>query len=144
VIYLDSHALVKLVLNEKETPALRSHIEGRSDEMVTSELAITEVVRVVRRSCYDAHRNLTVDEQPLRDRIEKAGNLLDGVDQIVVDTDTFLRAGLFADDPHLGSLDASHLVCALEIGTALTEFVTYDKRLAHAAAQLGMPVTQPS
>jgi hypothetical protein len=35
-------------------------------------------------------------------------------------------------------------VCALELGVALTAFVTYDKRLAAAAAQLGLPVEQPT
>jgi hypothetical protein len=143
VIYLDSCALVKLVTTEAETEALRARLADQDTELVTSELALTEVIRVVRRSCYDAQRRLRVEEDVLRRRLTTAGDLLGEIDHVVVDTDTFLRAGMFADDPHLGSLDALHLVCALELGVALTAFVTYDKALANAAAQLGLPVEQP-
>jgi predicted nucleic acid-binding protein len=48
------------------------------------------------------------------------------------------------DDPHVGSLDAIHLACAQEIGTALDRFVTYDKTLARASAAAGLPLEQPS
>jgi uncharacterized protein len=144
VIYLDSCALVKLIVTEKETAALQRHLDGRHLEIVTSELALTELVRVVRRSCYDPQRELKVDPAILDERLAAAGDLLDRVDHIVIDTDTFLRAGMFADDPHLGSLDAIHLVCALEIGPELASFVTYDKALARAATQRGLPVEQPA
>ena len=143
MIYLDSCALVKLVLAEPETPALWARLVEHQTELVTSELALTEVVRVIRRSCYDAQRELRVDEEVMRTRLTAAGDLLGEIDHVVVDTDTFLRAGMFADDPHLGSLDALHLVCALELGVALTAFITYDKTLASAAAGLGLPVEQP-
>lgn len=144
MIYLDSCALVKLVIAEKETPALLEHLRGRELEIVTSELAITELVRVARRSCYDSQRELTVDLPVLEERLTVTGDLLDRVDHIVVDTDTFLRAGMFADDPHLGSLDAIHLVCALEVGPTLTSFITYDRALARAASDRGLPVEQPA
>ncbi|HEY0500972.1 MAG TPA: type II toxin-antitoxin system VapC family toxin [Kutzneria sp.] len=143
MIYLDSCALVKLVMAETETAALRARLDDHETELVTSELALTEVIRVVRRSCYDAQRRLRVEEDVLQRRLTTAGDLLGEIDHVVVDTDTFLRAGMFADDPHLGSLDALHLVCALELGVALTAFVTYDKALANAALQLGLPVEQP-
>ena len=143
MIYLDSCALVKLVLAEPETPALQARLAGHDTELVTSELALTEVIRVVRRSCYDAQRRLRVDKEILDRRLTTTGDLLGEIDHVVVDTDTFLRAGMFADDPHLGSLDALHLVCALELGVALAAFVTYDKTLANAATRLGMPVEQP-
>jgi predicted nucleic acid-binding protein len=142
VIYLDSCALVKLILTEKETKALQDYLDERPD-IVTSELAITEIVRVVRRSCYDSQRRLRFSQDVLNERLDAAAALLDRVDQIVVDTDTFLRAGMFADDPHLGSLDAIHLVCALEIGPQLTSFITYDRTLATAAQQRGLSVLQP-
>lgn len=143
MIYLDSCALVKLVLAEPETPALQAHLATAPTELVTSELALTEVIRVVRRSCYDPQRELRVDQDVLDQRLAAAGNLLDRVDQIVVDTDTFLRAAMFTDDPHLGSLDAIHLVCALELGTDLRAFITYDKTLARAATAKALSVEQP-
>jgi len=144
VIYLDSCALVKLVLNEAESSALERRLDGRWDNVTTSELALTEVIRVVRRSCYDAQRRLLVDQDVMDDRLSLATEILDRADHGLVDTDTFVRAGMFADDPHLGSLDAIHLVCALTVGTDLTSFITYDKTLARAATQLGLPVEQPA
>jgi predicted nucleic acid-binding protein len=143
VIYLDSCALVKLVLEEDESAALAEHLDQQWPEAVTSELAITEVIRVVRRSCYDAQRRLKVEPTTLDARMATASDILDRLDHVVVDTDTFVRAGMFADDPHLGSLDAIHLVCALTLGTELMSFITYDKILSRAAKQLGLPVAQP-
>jgi len=144
MIYLDSCALVKLVIAERETPALERRLTGRYNEIVTSELALTEVVRVVRRSCYDSQRQPRVDRTVLDQRVAAAGELLERVGHIIIDTDTLLRAGMFADDPHLGSLDAIHLVCALEVGPELAAFITYDKTLGNAVTAKGIPLEQPA
>lgn len=106
-------------------------------------VAVTELVRVVRRSCHDFQRHLRVDRIVLDERLTEAGELLDGINRVIVDTDTLLRAGMYGDDPPLGSLDAIHLVCAMEIGPELTSFITYDKALARAAGNHGFPVEQP-
>jgi predicted nucleic acid-binding protein len=144
VIYLDSCALVKLILTEKETEALTSFLADRRSEMVSSQLALTEVVRVVRRSCYDPQRCLVVDPVVRDERIATAARLLDRIDLVIVDRAVFTAAAAFDDDPHVGSLDAIHLVCAKEIGAALSSFVTYDKALARAAAAAGLPLEQPT
>ncbi len=144
MIYLDSCALMKLIIVEKETPALERHLNGRHTEIVTSELALTEVIRVIRRSCYDSQRRPRVDQEILARRLAAASDLLERVDHIIIDTDTLLRAGMFADDPHLGSLDVIHLVCALEIGPELVSFITYDRALAQAVTAKGIPLEQPS
>jgi hypothetical protein len=44
----------------------------------------------------------------------------------------------------LRSLDAIHLATAEELAPMLTWFVAYDKRLADAALQRGLPVTAPT
>lgn len=144
MIYLDSCALVKLVLSEKETPALTTFLSGRRTELVSSQLALTEVIRVVRRSCYNAQRHLAVDPTVRDQRLATAAALLDTLDLVVVDRSIFVAAAAFDDDPHVGSLDAIHLACAAQIGDALTGFVTYDKALARAASGAGLPVEQPS
>jgi predicted nucleic acid-binding protein len=43
----------------------------------------------------------------------------------------------------LRSLDAIHLASAEYLEQALTAFVTYDKRLAAAATERGLPVSAP-
>lgn len=144
MIYLDSCALVKLIIDEKETPALKRFLDGRRSEMVSCQLALTEVIRVVRRSCQDAQRRLTVDSEILATRLELASALLDRIDLVVVDRGIFIAAASFKDDPFVGSLDAIHLASAQTIGPALTAFVTYDRMLSRAAAGAGLPLEQPS
>jgi predicted nucleic acid-binding protein len=144
VIYLDSCALVKLVLAEKETPALEAFLAGRWSELLSCQLALTEVFRVVRRSCHDPQRRLVVDPVIRDERLATAARLLDRIDLLVVDRAVFTAAAVYDDDPHVGSLDAIHLICAREIGDALTDFVTYDKTLARAATAAGLPLAQPA
>jgi hypothetical protein len=47
------------------------------------------------------------------------------------------------DPPGLRSLDALHLVCALRLRDELDGMVTYDDRLAGAAALHGLAVAAP-
>lgn len=144
MIYLDSSALVKLIIPEKETQALQRRLDGNRAEIVTSNLASTELVRVVRRSCYDSQRQLKVDEATLDRRLTAVGDLLQDINRIPLNTDILLRAGMFPGDPHLGSLDAIHLLSARKVGPGLRSFITYDKTLAHAAKQEGLPLEQPA
>ena len=46
--------------------------------------------------------------------------------------------------PELRSLDAIHLASAEQLGADLRGFVTYDERLAAAAAGRGLRVIQPA
>lgn len=144
MIYLDSCALVKLVLAEKETPALMEFLADRRPEMVSSQLALTEVIRVVRRSCYDSQRRLSVGPAVRDQRLAAAASLLDRIDLVIVNRALLVAAAAFDDDPHVGSLDAIHLAAARELGDALGSFVTYDKTLTRAASTAGLPVEQPS
>jgi hypothetical protein len=135
--------LVKLIIAEKETDALARYLDGRWTELVSSELALTEVIRVVRLSCYNAQRQLVAGEAVLRERMTAATDLLERIDLVVVDTRTLLLAAAFDDDPHVGSLDAVHLVSARSIGPELDAFVTYDRTLGRAATRCGLPLLQP-
>jgi predicted nucleic acid-binding protein len=85
-----------------------------------------------------------VDPVVRDERLAAAARLLDRIDLLVVDRAVFTAAAVYDDDPHVGSLDAIHLVCAREVGDALTDFVTYDKTLARAATAAGLPLAQPA
>jgi predicted nucleic acid-binding protein len=52
-------------------------------------------------------------------------------------------AGKLEPRAGLRSLDAVHVSAAMQLDAALTAFVTYDKRLAAAAASCGLPVVSP-
>lgn len=131
MIYLDSCALVKLVSPAPETAALERYLrEHASERHVASALVRTEVRRALARIGASARQRSTADK------------LLDAVVTISI-TDDLLDAAGQLPDPGLRSLDAVHLATALHLGTGLTEFVTYDRRLLHAATQAGLATAAP-
>ncbi|WP_419994088.1 type II toxin-antitoxin system VapC family toxin [Streptomyces boninensis] len=131
MIYLDTCALVKLLLPEAETAALRTFLSARAAEgHATSALAQTEVARTLIR----------IDADP--EVADAAEDLLDRVLRIRI-TDPILRAAAMFPVRHLRTLDAIHLASAEHLEQALTAFVTYDKRLAAAADARGLPVEVP-
>ncbi|NBM18312.1 type II toxin-antitoxin system VapC family toxin [Streptomyces sp. GC420] len=131
MIYLDSCALLKLVVAEPETAALRTFLSARAAEgHATSALAQTEVARTLVRAGADPEVGDAAEE------------LLDRVLRIRI-TDPFLRAAGMFPMRHLRTLDAVHLASAEYLEQALTAFVTYDKRLAAAAVERGLPVESP-
>ncbi|MEZ0065614.1 putative nucleic acid-binding protein [Streptacidiphilus sp. MAP12-20] len=131
MIYLDSCALLKLLVTEPETDALRAFLTARATEgHASSALAQTEVGRALVR--VDADQEL----------LEGADELLHRILRIRV-TDPILRAAARLPMTHLRSLDAIHLASAEFLEQALTAFVSYDKRLLTAAEERGLPVESP-
>lgn len=129
VIYLDSSAIVKLVVPEPETAALVEAV--RSDpETVSSVLARVEVLRAVRRA---GERRAVVD---------RAESILGGIAMVRLDEWVVTTASRLPP-LELRTLDAVHLATALSIGPTLPEFVTYDIRLASAAEEAGLSVHAP-
>ena len=131
MIYLDSCAIVKLVVAESESAALREFLAGRPDELpVTSALTRVEVVRAMRNLGGAA-------------AVDAAVAVLAQIDQMPL-VDPLLDDAAGAGDGVLRSLDAIHLASATALEDGLTAFVTYDKRLAAAAADIGLPVHAPA
>lgn len=126
--YVDTSALVKLVVAEAETDVLRSWLSDDAREPVANDLVRTELVRVVRRVTPD--------------RVVQARAVLDTLTLLDVTTAIFEQAGRL-DPPDLRSLDALHLAAALDLGDDLDGLVTYDERLAAAAATNGITVVTP-
>jgi predicted nucleic acid-binding protein len=58
--------------------------------------------------------------------------------------DDLLEDAATLDAGILRSLDAIHLAAARVFGDDLRAVVTYDDRMAHAAAVLGLPVERPA
>jgi predicted nucleic acid-binding protein len=129
VHYLDTSALVKLVVAEPETRALRAWLREETDRtLVACDVARTELVRAVRRTAPD--------------RVVQARAVLDSVTLTSVTTALFEEAGRL-DPTGMRSLDALHLAAALDLGDDLVSLVTYDDRLARAAQANGITVTTP-
>ena len=132
MIYLDSCAIVKLVVPEPESSTLIDWLSSQSDEhVVTSKLAEVEVPRALRRT---APRALGL-----------VSGMLTKLDRFEINDPVRATAGAYIE-PNLRSLDAIHLATAENLvasGKRLTAFVTYDKRLGAAAAEVGLTVVAP-
>lgn len=129
VFYLDTSALVRLVVAEPETDALLAWLAASDRNPASSDLARTELVRAARRVAPD--------------RMEQARVVLESLTILDLPTATFEEAGRLGSDA-LRSLDAIHLAAALTLGDDLQGLVTYDDRLAKAARALGIPVVAPA
>jgi hypothetical protein len=127
--YLDTSALVKLVVAEPETPALRTWLAAEDRVLVAGDLVRTELIRAVRRWAPD--------------RAVQARVVLDAVTLIHIDSAIFDEAARL-DPPSLRSLDAVHLAAALSLGDELDGLVTYDARLAEGAQLNGIQAIAPA
>jgi uncharacterized protein len=127
--YLDTSAAVKLVVTEVSSKALRTWLRDAKVPIVSSDLMRTELLRATRRGAPD--------------QMQQARTVLDSLVLLTVSTALFERAGDLEPDL-LRTLDALHLAAALDLGDDLDGIITYDDRLASAAAALGIPVIAPS
>jgi len=129
VIYLDSAAVVKLVHPEVETTALTAWLAKRTESpLVTSALAEVEVSRAIRRWAPNA--------------VGRVAPVLAAVHRYEI-TLAVRSAAAALPDPLMRSLDAIHLATALQLGSELDAFLSYDKRLLAAAETAGLPVASP-
>jgi predicted nucleic acid-binding protein len=126
--YVDSSALVKLAVRERESAALRRYL-GRRRPLVSSALARTEIVRAL----------LPLGSEAVR----RGRDVLARVELLRLSDRVLDAAGLLAP-ADLRSLDAIHLASAEQLGSDIRGFVTYDERLATAAAGQRFRVIQPS
>lgn len=126
--YADTSALVKLLIAEAETPALAEYLSKAQDRTTSSELAIAEVTRTVARAGID---------------VAAAGLLLRQLDLLAIDEAGLWRAGRLPSPAgtFVRTADAIHLVAAMELGES--EFLTFDRRQAQAAAERGFAVIAP-
>ncbi len=137
LLYLDTSALMKLVVDEDETAALREELakwgEGR---FVTSALTRVELPRAVSRA---------VPPVVLGDRLQAVAELFD-VTHVVPLTDAIIAAAAVAPPPLLRSLDAIHLASAqaAQLGGWPAVVCGYDRRLQQAASEHRLLVISPS
>lgn len=127
-VYLDSSALVKLVVREPESTALRRYLRSRRPYLA-SALVRTEVARAV---------------LPNGDRsTPEVAKVLARVNLVRV-TDRILESAGSLEPATIRSLDAVHLATAQLLGEAVAVLVTYDERMAQAARALGFTVASPA
>uniref|UniRef100_UPI00389A3908 type II toxin-antitoxin system VapC family toxin n=1 Tax=Mycobacterium sp. HUMS_1102779 TaxID=3383487 RepID=UPI00389A3908 len=128
--YLDTSALVKLVVSEGESAALNAYLRRVGDDtLFTAALTRTELVRAVAGAGSAA--------------VVQARRILDELDTINL-TRGLLDAAADMRPARLRTLDAIHLAAAQRAGAELRAVLTYDNRMAAAAADLGITVEAPA
>ena len=125
--YLDSSAIVKLVVREPESAALRRYLRRRRP-LVSSALARAEVLRALLQGGEEA--------------IARGRDALRRLDLIRV-SDRILDAAGILLPVEVRSLDSIHVATAQQLGGELEGLVTYDDRMIEAAARLGQRVASP-
>ena len=128
IAYIDSSALLKLIVREDETAALEADLAAR-DGLVTSALAVVECRRALRRA------------GPKR-LLQHAEEVFDSV-YLVELTRPILERAAALEPVLMRSLDAIHLATALAVGDPELELLTYDDRMAEGARAGGLRVLQP-
>jgi predicted nucleic acid-binding protein len=128
LLYLDSSAIVKLVVPEPETKALRELLRSWP-ERVSSVVARIEVERVARRIGGGA--------------VRRARTVISRIALVDLDRDV-VRVAAALDPPELRTLDAVHLATAISLGRDLGAFCAYDVRLGSAAVSRNIDVLAPA
>jgi predicted nucleic acid-binding protein len=125
--YLDTSALVKLVLPEEESAALAVEL-ARWDSHISSALVRTELVRACAPAGTAARR--------------LAQRLLAELDLLAVD-EAILDAAARLKPLNLRTLDAIHIASAQALESALGAVVAYDTRLLEGAKAARLPTIVP-
>jgi predicted nucleic acid-binding protein len=127
LVYADSSALVKLIIDEPESEALERYVAD-GPALATSRIALVEVTRA------------TALANPAPEVREETARVLDSC--LLVDVSpALLRSAAALASESVRTLDAVHLASALRIEA--DAIVAYDRRLIAAAAAHGLDVTSP-
>ncbi len=126
-VYVDSSALVKLILREPESAALVGYLAAIGP-MASSIVVRVEVSRAVSRVSPES--------------LQRVGPLMEALSVVALTPQIAQRAATL-QPAVLRTLDAIHLASALELEPDLTAFICYDERLSAAARNAGLPVVAP-
>lgn len=126
MLYLDTSATAKLLIEEAESRALGDFLRSADTALLTSRVGVVELRRVGRSGAG-------------ADRADALAASL-----VVVELEETVERRAIDLDPGLRTLYAIHLATALVAGDSIEGFVCYDVRLAASAASLGLTVLAPA
>lgn len=131
MIYIDTSALVKLIVQESESADLQRWLAGAADrDHVTSAVGRVELMRTALRS---GDTEIAAN----------AKRILDEDLDIIALTNEVVELAETIEPHSLRSLDAIHLASAAQFGDALTAVVAYDHRLIEGCRNLDYPIESP-
>lgn len=126
VWYLDTSAIIKLIVQESESKALRKFLDGG---VVTSRFSRIELARYIR----------LMSE---RDQ-ENAQELLRRFYTLSLEDSILSQAEMLTLNTPLKAPDAIHVASALSVQRTTEGLVTYDKQMVAEAKKLGLRVESP-
>jgi predicted nucleic acid-binding protein len=126
VIYLDASALVTFIVQRRHAEALDRFLATRSARTCTSTIGFVETVR----TCDQIGDFPGLMATLLRDHTE-------------IQLTSAIRDAAANVPGTVRSLDAIHVASADVLGPELIALVTYDRRMADAAHEAGLPVAIP-
>jgi predicted nucleic acid-binding protein len=124
--YLDSSAVLKLLINEKESVALAGFIDF---QVTSSALTRVEVIRTLHKIAPE--------------KVEEAKVILKGFDVIPINTAVLNIAESFDSSITLRSLDALHVATVIFLEKTVNGLISYDKAMIVNAKQLGIATISP-
>lgn len=129
LLYLDSSAILKIVVPEPESKALLQFLADWPNR-ISSELARTEVLRALRRADVTAPQ------------FRRGQKTLERIGLVPIESRILNDAALLRPFS-LRSLDAIHLATALSLRQELGGIISYDVRLSDAATGSKLSVWAP-
>ncbi|MGB5110460.1 MAG: type II toxin-antitoxin system VapC family toxin [Mycobacterium sp.] len=161
MIYLDTSAMVKLVIREQESDQLIEWLNDVTDDdymqsltrgarpiridCCTAQIGHVELMRVALRlgdSAQPLARGLGEVEPPDGDAAVAARRLLDKIDTLLM-TPEIADLAKTIPPAELCTLDAIHLATVLANNSSVTTVCAYDRRLIAACEQHGLAVIAP-
>lgn len=130
-VYIDSSAIVKLIVREPGSLALQRYLRDQP-ALAVSRVATVEVQRAIARVP-------GLDAAMILDRIL---SVFETLTLLEFDAEVAATAARLLP-PSLRTLDAIHLASALELQDDLVALITYDARMSDAAKLLGMRTAAP-
>ncbi len=124
--FLDSSAILKLIVEEAESKTLRKFIPERK---IASRLSRIEVLRNVKRI------------EPKK--LNRAGETLGGLNFVEINEHVLRNAEEIALVLEIKSLDAIQAGCALFVKDLIEGVISYDKNLNAALTSLGIKTISP-
>jgi len=124
--YIDSSAILKLLISEKESPALAEFLDA---PVKTSAISRVEVIRSLHRISPE--------------KITEGQEALSRFEMIPVSSPILILAEKFPTAITLKSLDAIHVATVVFLNKTIRGLITYDKAMIKNAKELGIKVVSP-
>jgi len=135
IVYLDSSALVKLVLDEAGSDVARD-LWKLAAKRVSSQVVYPEA----RAALAAARRSGRIDDRQLTLAVQSVDDASQALDLLDIDSEVSERAGEMAELHALRGYDAIHLASMVTFDVPRLVVGAWDQRLAVAASRCGLGV----